>query len=153
MTMADAIRLIFSYTADGTVKLIHSYRADMAIPLNESVAHAPGHHLVAKDARGKEVFRIGARGLFVDFHEAYSKDGTIKNIPAPPDGVFQAVVPYHKDLEHIAVTHVEHHGPKLDPDLQRGTLTLPTREIELTRFAIDKKLHRHPHAIATVRGD
>jgi len=135
--MADAFRMVFSYTADGTISLVHRYRADMAIPMNAALPESPGFHLVGRDINGVEKFRVGARGLFAESYEVFGSNGEISQVAAPSHGTFMTVLPYSEDLEHVAIVQVEQDATKIDADLMRATLRPEVRETELTRFMIN----------------
>ncbi len=132
--MSDAFRMVLSYSSDGTISLVHGYRADLAMPMNASLPDSPGHHLVGRDSDGNELFRIGARGLFLDVLEVFDRDGRVSNVPAPLDGTFMTVLPYHESLEHVAIVKVEHDAIPVDLDIRRALLTPQTVETELVRF-------------------
>ena len=132
--MADGVRFVFVYRDDGMVNLMHSYRVNTFIPPHQSSPDAQIHHLVAKDANGDELLRVGLLGAFATHKTVFDADGCPKRIPAKPHGVISTIIPYHEALDHVVMTRVEHAESKVDPSLFAALLAPEVREIELGKF-------------------
>jgi hypothetical protein len=133
------MRLIFEYDGDD-VRLVMQQPVDMLITgFDIARTQRPGYYVDTRDAAGRTLARVPARGGFHTGVEVFpEKHGDpITHIEVDqPRGAFTVVVPVPQDADHVSVVRV---APQPAPDAAspeaRAAAGAP-QERELARFPL-----------------
>jgi len=106
---AKAVRLIFEYEGEA-VRLISQQPVEMVIPdADISAADRPAHFVDMRDASGKTLARVMARGAFLTSAEVFPErpgDPITRVDIDVPKGAFTVVVPVTDNADHVTLVKV-----------------------------------------------
>ena len=104
-----AMRLIFEYEGD-EVRLVSQQPVDLAITgFDIARAQHPGYYVDTRDAIGKTLARVPARGAFSDSVEVFPEQPgePISRTDVPtPQGAFTVVVPVPEGADHVSIVRL-----------------------------------------------
>jgi hypothetical protein len=130
------MRLIFEYDGDD-VRLVMQQPVDMVITgFDISRTQRPGYYVDTRDAAGRTLARVPARGGFRTSVEVFpEKHGDpITHIEVEqPRGAFTVIVPVPQDADHVSVVRVAPAAPEAG-----ATIAAPgaIQERELAKFQL-----------------
>ena len=136
----SSMRLIFEYDGDD-IRLVMQQPVDLpATDLNATSTQA-GYFVDTRDASGRTLARIAARGAFNDSAEVFPEQHgePITRVPVDrPRGAFTVIVPAPQDADHVRVVQIT--PPRRDATTSDARTTAQpldaAPERELARFPL-----------------
>jgi len=136
------MRLIFEYEGDN-VRLTMQQPVDTAVTgFDISRTQREGYYVDTRDASGRTLARVPARGAFRASAEVFpEKPGEpITRVDEPnPRGAFTVIVPVPRDANHVSVVHITPAQPGATRPAAPGT-SAPEgapQEREIARFPLN----------------
>ena len=127
-----AIRFIFEYEGD-QLRLVTQQAVDLVLDeARAREADAPGYYLDARDAAGRTLARVAARGAFARSTEVFPErhDAPISRIDVQPErGAFMVTLPADAGIDHVTVVRLLEGAP-------RGLERAEPRAVDVASFPV-----------------